>query len=131
MISNLCDTVSTVIAGEDRREFARMRQDYHDELRPRGPVEQTLIDELVAAAWQLRRVRQMENEACVGAESYGAVLADAGIQEKLERLGRDHLRIESTYHRCLKEFRTRMDSGPRELAGPKQRLRLVGLTRAA
>lgn len=83
------------MAGEDPWEFARMSEDYYNEFRPQGPVERTLFDELVAAAWKLRRARLLEAEACAGTECYS------------EALARHHARVERTFHLCLKELKAR------------------------
>jgi hypothetical protein len=95
-----------LIASEEKEEFDKMAEGYHYDLAPEGETQQTLFDEIVAAAWQLRRMRRMETEACSGHESYTAILDDDVLQERLDRLARHKTRIERTFHRCLKEFKT-------------------------
>jgi hypothetical protein len=51
-------------------------------------------------------MRRMETEACAGHDSYTAILNDEILQKKLDRLARHKTRIERTFHRCLKEFKT-------------------------
>jgi hypothetical protein len=63
-----------------------------------------LFNQLVAAAWNLRRVRRMEAELCAGLE-YRDLLASDELQNKLDRLARHKTRIERTFHRCLKELK--------------------------
>src|SRR6202011_2557171 len=94
-----------LVAAEDQEEFDEMAHGYQVELSPEGAIEQTLADEIVAAAWQLRRMRRMETAACSGHDSYTAILDDDVLQKKLDRLGRHKTRIERTFHRCLKQFK--------------------------
>ncbi len=82
-----------------------MASNYLVELHPkRGEVEQTLFDEIIAAAWQLRRVCAMQTVACAGKDTYAEILDDDALQNKLDRLARHHTRIERTFHRCKKEL---------------------------
>ena len=43
-----------------RPAFEQLQAHYQFEIDPRGALQQTLFDELVAAAWNLRRVRILE-----------------------------------------------------------------------
>ena len=94
-----------VIGPEDRAEFDELLAEFQSDVAPRGALQQTLFDELVAAAWNLRRIRRMETELCVGAANYLDLLNDEGLQVKLERLARHASRIERTFHRTLKELK--------------------------
>ena len=94
-----------LVAAEDQEEFDEMAHGYQVELSPEGAIEQTLADEIVAAAWQLRRMRRVETEACSGHDSYAAIIDDDVLQKKLDRLARHKTRIERTFHRCLKQFK--------------------------
>jgi hypothetical protein len=94
-----------VIAPEQREEFEELLADFQAEIRPQGPIQQTLFDELVAAAWNLRRVRSMEANLCAGASSYMELLANDDLQVKLDRLARHKTRIERTFHRSLRELK--------------------------
>lgn len=95
-----------LIAAEDEAEFEAMSEDYRIELGPEGGLEQTLWEEIVNAGWQLRRMRRMETEACVSHDSYSGILDDEILEKKLDRLARHKTRIERTFHRCLKQFKT-------------------------
>jgi hypothetical protein len=101
-----CLTADLVIGPEDREEFNNMLADYQSDVAPQGAIQVTLFDELVAAAWNLRRIRRMETELCARAASYHDLLADDQIQTKLDRLARHKSRIERTFHRSLKELKT-------------------------
>ena len=91
-----------VVGLEEQADFDRLGRELDLDLNPRGAVERTLFNEILAAAWQLDRVRRMETEACSGKTSYSEILDDEVLQKKLDRLARHHTRIERTFHRCLK-----------------------------
>jgi hypothetical protein len=94
-----------VIGPEERDEFEALLAEFQNDVAPRGALQQTLFDELVAAAWNLRRVRRLETELCSRAATYHDLLADDDLQSKLDRLARHQSRIERTFHRSLKELK--------------------------
>jgi len=94
-----------VIGPEDREEFDALLADFQSDVAPQGVIQQTLFDELVSAAWNLRRIRRMEAELCAGAPSYLDLLDNDHTQTKLDRLARHKSRIERTFHRTLKELK--------------------------
>jgi hypothetical protein len=94
-----------VIGPEDRAEFDEMLAEFREEIEPKGPLEHTLFDQLVSAAWNLRRIRRMETELCSGAQSFTDLLNDDQLQKKLDRLARHQTRIERSFHRALKELK--------------------------
>ena len=94
-----------VIGPEDRAEFDALLADFEADVAPQGAIQQALFSELVAAAWNLRRIRRMETEACSSAATWQDLLDDE-LQIKLDRLGRHKSRIERTFHRTLKELKT-------------------------
>jgi len=94
-----------LIPFEDREEFEALQASYQTEIDPRGPLQQTMCNELVASAWNLLRIRRMETELCSAAKSYWELLDDADIQTKLDRLARHKTRIERTFHRSLRELK--------------------------
>jgi hypothetical protein len=89
-----------IIAADEREEFNELLNDYQTDVKPKGAIQQTLFDELVAAAWNLRRVRRMEVQLCSDTK-----LEDEQLQNKLDRLARHKTRIERTFHRSLKELK--------------------------
>lgn len=93
-----------VIAPGEQEDFEELLADYQAEIHPQGVLQQTLFNELVAAAWNLRRIARLEAELCAGA-SYHDLLANDELQNKLDRLARHHTRIERTFHRSLKELK--------------------------
>jgi len=94
-----------VIGPEDRQEFDELLTGLQRDISPQGVLQETLFDELVAAAWNLRRIRRMETGLCAGATTYQDLLNDDEIQRKLDRLARHESRIERTFHRTLKELK--------------------------
>jgi hypothetical protein len=94
-----------LIGPEDREEFDQLLAGYQADIAPQGTLQQTLFDELVAAAWNLGRVRIMEAELCSRAATCHDLLDDDVLLTKLDRLARHQSRIERTFHRCLKELK--------------------------
>jgi hypothetical protein len=46
---------------ESTNEFKKLCQEYYAELAPEGPLEEMLVDQIVQAAWRLRRARMAES----------------------------------------------------------------------
>ena len=91
-----------VICEEDREEFDDLLASYQRELLPHGPLEQDLFDQLVHAAWNLRRVRRLE--ATLAPDSPDPLLEDS-LDRTLARLARYHAQAQRTFFRALKELR--------------------------
>jgi hypothetical protein len=94
-----------IIAAGEQEEFDDLLANYQADVKPQGTVQQTLFNQLVAAAWNLRRIGRMESELC-GQASYQDLLANHDLQDQLDQLARHHTRIERCFHRCLKELKT-------------------------
>jgi|CZKS01.1.fsa_nt_gi hypothetical protein len=97
-----------VIPDEDRAMFDQLRAQLLAETKPQGALQLIIFEELLHAAWNLRRVRAMEAE--LNASAPDALLADApptneGPAAKLDRLARHHTRIERTFFRSLRELK--------------------------
>ena len=95
-----------VIAAEDREEFDELHVQLQADIRPQGALQQILFDQLVAAAWNLRRIRRMETELTASAKTYLDILDNPDLTAKLGRLARHHTRIERTFHRSLRELKS-------------------------
>jgi hypothetical protein len=93
-----------VIAPGEQSEFDHLLANYQADVKPQGAIQQTLFNQLVAAAWNLHRIGRMEAELCAGA-SYKDLLANHDLQNQLDRLARHHTRIERVFHRSLKELK--------------------------
>jgi hypothetical protein len=89
-----------IIAPDEHEEFEQFLNDYQTGIKPQDAIQRTLFDELVAAAWNLRRVRRLEVQLWSD-----IVLNDEEIQKKLDRLVRYKTCIERTFHRSLKELK--------------------------
>jgi len=93
-----------IIGPDETEEFEQLLNNYETEVKPQGHIQQTLFEELVGAAWNLRRAGRMEAALCSNI-SYHDLLEDEKIQKKLDRLARNMTRIERTFHRSLKELK--------------------------
>jgi hypothetical protein len=89
-----------VIAPNEREEFEHLLNDYQAGVKPQDGIQQSLFEELVGAAWNLRRIRRMEVRAC----SDTTLTADQ-LGKDLDRLVRYKTCIERTFHRSLKELK--------------------------
>ena len=83
-----------IISPGEEQEFEDLLSDFQADVKPQGVIQQTLFSQLVAAAWNLRRVRRLEAEPC-----------NHDNPNELDRLARHHTRIERTFHRSLKELK--------------------------
>jgi hypothetical protein len=99
----LCAKDVVILDGE-QEEFDQLHADHAKELKPDNVIEETLFDELVLAAWNLRRVRRLQAAVQEGVDPLAA-LDDEVLQKKLERLARHRTRIERSYHKSMKELK--------------------------
>src|SRR5271170_6535374 len=81
-----------LIKPEEREDFEQILAHYQNQIDPHGPIQRTLFDELVAAAWNLRRVRILQAQIDM-------------LDPQYDRLARHHSRFERTFHRALKELK--------------------------
>jgi hypothetical protein len=91
-----------VVADADREEFEFLQAELLAEVAPETTVEALLFEQLLHAAWNLRRVRRLE------AQLYDGVtdpLADDALQAKMNMLARHHTRHERSFHRALREIK--------------------------
>jgi len=95
-----------IIGAEDREEFDEFLAQLQTDICPQGAIQQILFDQLVASAWNLRRIRRMETELTASAESYLDILDDPALTAKLDRLARHETRIERSFHRSLRELKS-------------------------
>ena len=80
------------IAQDEREEFDDFLACFLDDLQPQGMLEQDLFNQLVHAAWNLRRYEAHQDPL-------------NGYAAEVSLLNRYHARAERTYHRCLKELK--------------------------
>jgi len=95
-----------IVAPHEREEFEQLLNGYQTEVKPQGDIPQTVFEQLVGAAWNLRRVRRMEAALCPNTTSYEDLMNDDKLQKKLDQLARHKTHIERTFHRSLKELKT-------------------------
>jgi len=94
-----------VIAAEDREEFEALHSELKAEVKPQGAIQQLLFDELVAAAWNLGRIRNLEAELTASIDNLQELTDNPDLTAKLDRLARHKTRIERTFHRSLHELK--------------------------
>src|SRR5260221_290407 len=95
-----------VIAPDEREEFEQLRTDYQTSVQPQDGIQQSLFEELLGAAWNLRRIRRMEVRACSNTTTTAGQL-----EKELDRLVRYKTCIERTFHRSLKELKALQTNG--------------------
>ena len=107
---------SQVIPGEDPAELETLAAEYHNQFRPATALARFLVDALVSADWQLRRLRRVEAELWTHQistkENFGSLNQKAPLgnvfdysRDAFTRLQR---RIDSTercYYRALNQLR--------------------------
>jgi hypothetical protein len=99
------DAKAQVIPGEDAAELEALAADYHRQFRPENPLEVFLVDAVVTADWQLRRLKKAEQQIWAGEMKDGADLGEAFT--KSPGLARVHRRLdaaERSMYRALKEL---------------------------
>jgi hypothetical protein len=95
------DAKSLIIPGEDPAEFEALAENYRQQFLPVTPVEVFLLDVLIKADWELRRLRKIEPQVW----SEDAFLRpDSKEARRLDRLHRRLDATERSYHRALKEL---------------------------
>ncbi|HXG31936.1 MAG TPA: hypothetical protein VNJ11_01115, partial [Bryobacteraceae bacterium] len=91
------------------------------EVQPATTLEQLVFDQLLAAAWNLRRLRRLEAELFDGTRD---PLTDPALEARLHTLARYQARAERSFYRALKELRTletQRASPTRSTPGPPAR----------
>jgi len=91
-----------VVAEHEREEFEQFQSALIDELRPEGPLETTVVRQLLHAAWNLQRIRRLETELW---QIEPNLLLSDDSSKAFERLARYQTRTERSYYRALKELK--------------------------
>ncbi len=123
-----------VIPGEESEELDSLAAEYHRQFQPSTALERFLVDALVAADWQLRRLRRVEaqlwsNEITETKGSFHGLNESAPLGHVFDRASRTFLllqrRIDSaerSYYRALNQLQ-RLQAGTRpEPAAEPERL---------
>ena len=113
------DAAALVIPGEDAAALESLAVEYHLQFQPAGPLQRFLVDSLVHADWQLRRLHRVEaqlwhNELKKTRESFCGINEDAPLGHVFERARNDfhylQRRLDSTersYFRALHQLQRR------------------------
>ena len=91
-----------VVRDDEREEFQELLASFQSELDPLGALEQTLFDEIVHAAWNLRRIRRLEASLATSASD---PILDDTLEPTLNRLARYQARFERTLSRSIRDLR--------------------------
>ncbi len=92
-----------IVRDDEHEEFATLQSDLLAELSPQGTVETLTFNELLHAAWNLRRFRRLEAECFSGNTD---PVTDPARDAFLDRLARYQSRAQRAYYRALQELRT-------------------------
>ena len=129
--------LNACINGEDMDEFDATRQSFENELKPVGPVQSLLVQQIVMAAWRLGRLRLIEgglfqlrsiDDAKNIERDYQNLpartrlaylfLRDVRGPNALTILGRYESRVERIFYRALKELQRLQAVGPSAPVAP-------------
>jgi hypothetical protein len=91
-----------IIAPGDEAAFAEFLAGFEQDLQPQGILEQTIFNQIVHSAWNLRRLRILETELIEDGED---PLLNIYKVERVERMARYAARAERTLHRSIRELR--------------------------
>ena len=89
-----------IVEPHEREEFEQFLNRYQTDVAPQDAIQLSVFDDLVAAAWDLRRIRRMQVRACSDTTRTAEQL-----EKDLDRLYRYKTCIERTFHRSLKELK--------------------------
>jgi len=120
------DARSHVIPGEDPNVLETLALDYYERFQPAAPEQRYLVDAMISAEWQLRRLRKTEAQIWEnGMQAWRPQekLVDSARayfhrEEYLTRLHRRMDYAERSYHRALKQL-LQLQSGLPAPAQPK------------
>jgi hypothetical protein len=90
-----------VVRDDDAEDLAALQASLAVELDPHGPTETIVFDELLHAAWNLRRFRRIEAELSTGNPSD----FDGPDTAALDRLTRYQTRAQRAYYKAVAELR--------------------------
>jgi hypothetical protein len=96
------DAKSHVIPGEDPAEYETLGENYRLQFQPATPSEVCLVDALITADWELRRLRKIMP---VIWDERAFERPDSPAAKRLDRLYRRLDAAERSYYRALKELK--------------------------
>lgn len=125
------DAQAFVIPGEDPGQLQDLATDYYLQFQPAGPLERFLVDSLIHADWQLRRLRRTEaqlwsREITSSRKSSFGLDESAPLGQIFDRgpssfmlLQRRLDATERSYYRALKQLQRLQAARPKPVAGPE------------
>jgi hypothetical protein len=137
---------TAVLPIEDPAEFDQLQQQLKAELQPIGAQETLLFEDIVLAAWRLRRARAYDTAVTARllaanivepdpVKRLGAMLhEDAEGKKVLDYVARIEGRYRRTYHQAIKELRqlqATRPAPPQPEAAPEPRAKLALVAQAA
>jgi hypothetical protein len=97
-------TSSTLfIRDGEREEFDAFQRDLHKRIIPNGALEDDLYARILHASWNLRRLRELEEDLF---EQYEDPFTDEEASRKMEIYARHTARFERSHQRALRDIRT-------------------------
>jgi len=100
-----------LIPGENEAEFSEFTSEWVCDLKPLGPHQRLLAEQIIMAAWQLRRVPQLEAGLLTrymqqdGQSATHPFAMSAEAYQQLSRLDRHQAALQRTFDRALKDLR--------------------------
>jgi hypothetical protein len=88
-------------SSESLAEFLAFRKQFLDEIKPRGAVEQTMVYQLAATAWRLRRLPYLESVLV------GVLFQRGSAWKELDLLSRHEARLNRAFAQILREIEAR------------------------
>ncbi|MBK5291515.1 MAG: hypothetical protein JJE04_07570 [Acidobacteriia bacterium] len=92
-----------LILPHEQDDFLNFQIELTGQIKPNGQLELTTFDNLLHAAWNMRRVRRLEAQL---ADSGIDPLSDPNLAPQCDRYARYFTRAEKSYYRALRELRT-------------------------
>src|ERR1017187_3697549 len=91
-----------VLFSEDKEDFEALCRQFHDEHKPAGKTEETLVDEIAQCWWRLQRARMHES----GALNNTVVINEDFFGRYLGPILRYMTTAERGWHRAITQLRT-------------------------
>jgi hypothetical protein len=98
------DPQSFVIAGEDAGALEVVIESYRQSYLPGTALEWFLVDSLIAADWEMRRMQKIRSELLRKEIAAGATLAEAYERPTMARLEKRRAAVERSFYRAYKEI---------------------------
>ena len=100
---------AVLLSEEDFHAFDALSVAFRLELHPTGPIERTLYNQIVLAAWNIERANRLE--ASLAADGVDPLLSEAH-EKMLNRIATFRMRAERSFHKSLKELQAYQAAHP-------------------